>query len=220
MLQYDGVQFCKNNQISNFNEIWKLALAMFEMLMCRKWNYSTVWVSWDQIVCKVMLLWRKLKQISKKIQKDYCWFCGILSIWIFAYHTNNEDLDGFISTFAKNCFVCVFFTPFYFGLRLLPTSNSCFVVKGRNVKKLRYQFSCLAGLKNLVLKNFTEMLVLCMILLAAFSFCLSAASAAMFCPKKKEPEKGVIVSCTINSSLFKLVMIFFFMLRWNQNKCK
>ena len=58
---------------------WKIMLLI---LICRKWNFSTVWESLDQIVCKVLLLWRKLKHFLGK--RDCCWFCGILST---SYHT-------------------------------------------------------------------------------------------------------------------------------------
>ena len=68
--------------------IWRIYLSkktckiMLLILICRKWNFSTVWESLDQIVCKVLLLWRKLKHFFGK--RDYCWFCGILST---SYHT-------------------------------------------------------------------------------------------------------------------------------------
>ena len=64
----------------NFSKkTWKIMLLI---LICRKWNFSTVWESLEQIVCKVLLLWRKLKHFLGK--RDYCWFCGILST---SYHT-------------------------------------------------------------------------------------------------------------------------------------
>ena len=59
--------------------IWRIYLSkktckiMLLILICRKWNFSTVWESLDQIVCKVLLLWRKLKHFLGK--RDYCWFC-------------------------------------------------------------------------------------------------------------------------------------------------
>ena len=49
---------------------------MLLILICRKWNFSTVWESLDQIVCKVLLLWRKLK---------FFWGKGIIVDFVVYY---------------------------------------------------------------------------------------------------------------------------------------
>ena len=68
---YGDVEISQIFEELNFSKkTWKIMLLI---LICRKWNFSTVWESLGQIVCKVLLLWRKLKHFLGK--RDYCWFC-------------------------------------------------------------------------------------------------------------------------------------------------